>query len=165
MKALSRFIELTGITEDEALAALVSACSPPQIPAMRASWRRLDYFGRDAPTQDTLKDLFEEADYRCVECSSQLRLTVDHTNNDPTDHSPSNLQVLCFSCNRSKGKGAPRNHRHGARLDRAVIELYDASGEFPSSKQIRIHSGLTQVSRPELIAYLRRRLENEGGVG
>jgi hypothetical protein len=122
---------------------------------------RQPQFGHSAPETATLRQLFDAADYRCTECGSQLRLGLDHVNSDGTDHSIGNLRVLCFSCNRAKGKGAGENVHHGRRLTSAIIALYDELGQFPTNKQILERSGLTQVGRPELVAYLKKRLAEE----
>ena len=158
MDRLLRFIEVTGISEDEALAALVAAITPPQLGPMRQNWQRQPQFGNSAPTTATLRDLFIQADYRCTKCGSQLRLGIDHINSDGSDHGVNNLRVLCFSCNRAKGRGESQNLNHGSRLAQAVIELFDANGSFPDSKKIMAQAGITRVGRPELIAYLKKRL-------
>lgn len=158
MQKLARFIELTGISEDEAISALVAAVSPPQLGPMRQNWMRQPQFGHSAPETATLRELFEAADYRCTKCGSQVRLGVDRRNSDGADHSRQNLQALCFSCNRAKGRGQDQNRHHGRRLVNAVVELFDELGRFPSNKEIQSRSGLTKIGRPELIAYLKRRL-------
>jgi hypothetical protein len=164
MSTLKRFIEISGISEDEALSALVAAISPPQLGPLRQNWMRQPQFGHSAPDTAILRSLFDAADYRCTECGSQLRLGLDHRNSDGTDHSLENLQVLCFSCNRARGRGgAEKNLHHGRRLVRAIIELFDETGTFPSNKDILTRSGLTQVGRPELVKYLKRRLSEEAG--
>ena len=159
MSTLKRFIEVSGISEDEALSALIAAISPPQLGPLRQNWMRQPQFGNSAPETATLRTLFDSADYRCTQCNSQLRLGLDHRNSDGTDHRLENLQVLCFSCNRAKGRGSgERNLHHGRRLVRAILDLYDEKGVFPSNKSILERSGLTSVGRPELVAYLKRRL-------
>jgi hypothetical protein len=158
VKKLARFIEVAGITEDEALSALIAAVAPPQLGPMRQNWMRQPQFGHSAPDTVTLNSLFETADYRCTDCGSQVRLGIDHRNSDGADHSHENLQVLCFSCNRAKGRGEDQNRHHGRRLVLAAIELFDERGSFPTSKEIAARSGLTRIGRPELIAYLKRRL-------
>lgn len=162
MNKLRRFIEVAGITEDEALSALVAAVTPPQLGPMRQNWMRQPQFGHSAPDTATLKHLFESADYRCMECGSQLRLGLDHLNSDGTDHSSENLKVMCFSCNRAKGRGEDQNRHHGRRLVVAIIELFDELGRFPTSREITEKSGLTRIGRSELIVYLKRRLSQSG---
>lgn len=161
MELLKRFIESTGISEEEALSALIAAVSPPQLGPLRQNWQRQPQFGHSAPDTDVLRKLFEAADYRCTACRSQLRLGIDHINSDGTDHSIGNLRVLCFSCNRAKGKGSGENVHHGRRLVAAILELYDQNGAFPSNKEIMAKAGITYVGRPELVAYLKRRLAEE----
>lgn len=162
MQKLVRFIEVAGISEDEAISALVAAVSPPQLGPMRQNWMRQPQFGHSAPETAILRDLFEAADYRCTDCGSQVRLGLDHRNSNATDHSRENLQVLCFSCNRAKGRGSDQNRHHGRRLVNAVIELFDELGRFPTNKEILAKSGLTKIGRPELIAYLKKRLAQTG---
>lgn len=162
MSILKRFLEVSGVSEDEALSALIAAVSPPQLGPLRQNWMRQPQFGHSAPETSLLRELFDQADYRCTECGSQVRLGLDHRNSDGRDHSRENLQVLCFSCNRAKGRGAgERNLHHGRRLAAAIIELHDEIGRFPTNQEILARSGLTQVGRPELVAYLRKRLREE----
>jgi hypothetical protein len=155
-------MEVAGISEDEAISALIAAVSPPQLGPMRQNWMRQPQFGNSAPETTVLRTLFEAADFRCTECGSQVRLGLDHQNSDGTDHSVDNLKVLCFSCNRAKGRGGDQNRHHGKRLVSAVIELFDELGRFPTNKEIIAKSGLTTIGRPELIAYLKRRLAQSG---
>ena len=158
MEKLTRFMEVTGITVNEALSALVAAIAPAQLGPMRQNWKRQKQFGYSAPETDVLRKLFSDADYRCTECRSQLRVGLDHINSDGTDHSIENLQVLCFSCNRAKGRGVSQNINHGSRLVQAVIELYDENGEFPDNQSIKDRAGITKIGRTQLMAYLRKRL-------
>ena len=161
MSALRRFIEVSGISEEEALSALVAAVSPPQLGPLRQNWMRQPQFGHSAPDTATLRQLVDAADYRCTECGSQVRLGIDHVNSDGKDHRLENLRVLCFSCNRAKGRGRGENVHHGRRLTASIIELYDETGIIPSNKQILERSGLTKVGRPELVGYLKKRLAEE----
>lgn len=158
MKTLYRLIEVTGISEEEAISALVAAISPPQIGPMKQNWNRQPQFGHSSPDTKTIKQFFENAEYRCVQCGSQLRLGLDHINSNSTDHRPSNLKVLCFSCNRAKGKGKVKNVHHGRKITIAVIELFDELNRFPTNKEIKERAGVTRIGRPELISFLKKRL-------
>lgn len=160
MNKLKRFMEVTGITEEEALSALVTAIAPPQINAMRQNWRGNSHFGNCAPDTDVLRKLFVDADYRCTKCGSQLRIGLDHIDSNGKNHSVDNLQVLCFSCNRAKGLGVSKNINHGSRLAQAVIELYDETGEFPSNQAIKDRADITELRRKDLVDYLKKRLES-----
>ena len=162
MSTLERFLEISGVSEEEALSAIIAAVSPPQLGPLRQNWMRQPQFGNSAPDTAVLRELFDAADFRCEECGSQLRLGLDHRNSDGADHRRENLDVLCFSCNRAKGRGgSERNIHHGRRLVSAIIELYDETGRFPTNKEIKNHSGLTYVGRPELVAYLQKRISEE----
>ena len=167
MKHLASFIELAGITEEEAIAALIAAIAPPQIGPLRQNWMRQPQFGNSAPDTAVLRKLFEDADYRCTCCGSQLRLGIDHVNSNGADHTLQNLKVLCFSCNRAKGLGGGANVHHGRRLVVAVLELYDELKRFPTNKEIMARAGITNVGRVELMAYLKRRIKEhaERSVG
>jgi hypothetical protein len=164
MKSLQRFIEVTGISEDEAISALVAAISPPQIGPMKQNWNRQPQFGCSSPDTETIKQFFESSDYRCVHCGSQLRLGLDHINSNSTDHSPDNLQVLCFSCNRAKGKGKVKNSHHGRKITIAVIELFDELGRFPTNKEIQERAKVTRIGRSELISFLKKRLTDNKNI-
>ena len=54
--------------------------------------------------------LLEEADYKCSECgwskvnphTGNVPLEIDHIDDNPYNHSPDNLQVLCPNCHSLK---------------------------------------------------------------
>jgi hypothetical protein len=86
-------------------------------PEEREAWlqwqeknRRLDnrstsgYRRRDIPVSLS-KDLMERDAYRYQQCSSSKELTIDHIDPVPRGgaNHPSNLRVLCKSCNSRKG--------------------------------------------------------------
>ena len=157
---IEQFMRITGVTEDEVLTALIGAISPSQPGALRQNWRRNKSFGFDAPTTKAIREMFEDADYRCGKCRSQLRLTLDHRNGDATNHDPTNLDARCFACNRSKSRKPTQGQDHGLRIYKAIIELYAANKPFPTNKEIQGKAGVKQIGgRSTLVRFLKKRLE------
>ena len=145
MDHVQHFVSIVGLREDEVLKALISAFAPLQPGTLRQNWLRLSTTGHSAPTTKEIWTKFDEADFRCTECGSQLRLTLDHRNGDATDHSPSNLQVLCFSCNRGRSRKRTGEQDLGLRVYLAVIELYEELDRFPTNAEIKERVGVKQI--------------------
>jgi len=159
MSELDEFLKITGASEDEALKALISAFAPLQPSALRQNWLRSKDTGNTAPATAEIWQKFEEADFRCVTCGSQLRITLDHIDGDGKNHALSNLQVLCFSCNREKSRKGTGDKDHGLRIYRAAIKLFNESGRFPTNAQIKQRAGVRHIGGvANLIKYLKKRL-------
>lgn len=60
---------------------------------------------RAALTEEVRRAIFERDGRKCRECGTTVDLTIDHINpwSAGGSDSPSNLQVLCRSCNSRKG--------------------------------------------------------------
>lgn len=159
MDELQAFMERLGISPDDALKALIGAFSPVQPPALRQGWRASKRYGNSAPTTKEIWAMFEAADFRCTSCGSQRRITLDHKNNDPTDHSLENLEVLCSECNRGRNAKATRDTDHQLRVYRATLELLESLKRFPTYKEIQEYAGLEQIGGATyLVKYLKARL-------
>jgi hypothetical protein len=67
--------------------------------------------------------------------------------------------VLCASCNRGSNQKATRDIDHQLRVYRATLNLFDATGRFPTPEEIRQQAGLEQIGGPTyLVKYLKARL-------
>ena len=159
MKELEAFLQRFSISEDDALKALIGAFSPIQPPALRQGWCNSRRYGNCAPSTKEIWSLFVNADFRCALCQSQRRITLDHINGDPTDHSVANLRVLCADCNRGANKKATRDINHQLRLYRSVLLLLDQLGRFPTDAEIRANAGTEQIGGATyLMRYMKARL-------
>ncbi len=162
MDRVQHFISILGVREDEALKALliISAFAPLQPAALRQNWLRLSTFGHSAPTTKEIWAAFDEADFRCTECGSQLRLTLDHRSGDATDHSPANLQVLCFSCNRGRSRKGSVEKDLSLRVYLAVVDLYEELNRVPTNAEIKERVGVKQIGGASyLVKFLQKRLK------
>lgn len=147
------------VSENDALQALLAAFSPIQASALRQNWLRSSNFGNTAPTTQDIWRKFEEANFRCSQCRSQYRITLDHVDNNPLNHSLDNFVVLCFECNRGRSAKATRDKNHQLRIYRAVIEHWHEHKEFPSNKQILERSGVEQIGGSTyMVKWLKDRL-------
>ena len=160
MDEVKDFLEKLGIPQEDALQALLSAFSPLQPPVLRQNWGRLSTFGNSSPSTEDIWKKFVESDFRCSNCRSQLRVTLDHSDGNPRNHSYDNLVVLCFSCNRSKSRLRPiRNKQKKLRVYRAIMDHLREHKEFPSNKEILVRSGIDQlVGEQYMIKWLKTRL-------
>ena len=76
------------------------------------------------------RHLLKEANYKCSQCgwgktnphTNSIPLEIDHINNDPFDHSPENLQVLCPNCHSLKT--IPPSKSKGGRYSKSVHPKY-----------------------------------------
>ena len=158
-EALTYLIAMLKIPEDEAIKAILSAFSPCQPGSLRQAWlNRKDYEG-EIPLTRQIWELFESADFRCVLCKSQHRITLDHVNNNPNDHRLENLQVLCADCNRGKNKRGIIFQHSSVRVYKAVLVLYQQNRVFPTDSEILQESGITNLAGSRyLIRFLERRI-------
>jgi len=160
MEELKRMMDLLGISEEDAMNLVLSGVSPSQPGGVRQAWRGMDYYGRSAPSASDIWGLYVEADFRCTECGSQVRTTVDHIDGNPKNHDLSNLRVLCLSCNlaRRRGRGV-RFPNRGLTIYRFVVAHMGEHGEFPTNRQILDGTGIDKLAvSTYLVKYLRARL-------
>jgi hypothetical protein len=169
MDEVLEFLRLMGISEDDALEGLISHFGPTQPGVLRDVWKKRPGYGGKAPTAPQIWELWVKADFRCVKCRSQRRITLDHIDGNCANHSLDNLQVLCYDCNRAKSRRPTVNHKAQLRLYRSTMKLYRQSGQFPTYKEIRIDSGVRDIKGAiYMLRYLEQRLrqhsEAEGGL-
>ena len=145
MNLIKEFIEKIDISQDDALEALLSAFAPPNPAPLRQSWRLNSRFGNSAPTTPDIWRKYEDADFRCSDCGSQYRITLDHVDSNPSNHSLDNLAVLCSACNRGKSSKATRDKKHQLRIYKTIIEYWNEHKKFPSNDEIITRSGVEQI--------------------
>lgn len=137
MDNIKEFLELFDIPEEEALQSLLSAFSPPQMGPYRQNWRRLSTFGNSSPTSQEIWKKFEEANYKCNECGSHLRITLDHKDGNSTNHSLDNLEVLCYQCNRAKSSKGTKTRNKKAKVYLAIMQHWNEHHTFPTIKEVQ----------------------------
>ena len=123
MTYLKEIMELLGVSETDAIKAILNLVSPFPPHATIQNWTRLSTFGHDAPTTKDLWKKLEGSDFRCHRCGSQMRLSFNNINSNPKAHRLENLEVICFSCNRSVSKKGNKDNHHHYKLAMAAIEL------------------------------------------
>jgi len=156
---VKEFLTKMDVSEDDALQALLAAFSPIQASALRQNWMRSSNFGNTAPTTKDIWRKFEEADFRCSNCGSQYRITLDHSDNNPLNHEYSNLVVLCFECNRGRSAKATRDRQHQLRIYRAVIDHWHEHKSFPTNREIQDRAQVEQIGGSTyMVKWLRDRL-------
>jgi len=149
------FLNLIGATEEEALSALLSAFGPPQPGAVAGAWKKNSAYGHSAPSTKEFWDLFTASKFQCVTCGSMLRLTVDHVDGNAKNHKISNLQVLCFRCNRAKLGKKNVEARANVALYRAALALYQETGTIPRNKEVVTRAGIRASGGTYLLKFLR----------
>lgn len=145
MKELDRLIKLLGITEDEALRALLSAFASVQPGPMRQQFMNRPEYG-SAPETSEIWDLLVQSGFRCSECGTHYDLTLEHKDRDRRNSKIENLSVLCRDCNRATNSRGLVNKHANLRVYKAVVSLLDSLGRFPTALEIREAAGLTQMS-------------------
>jgi Zn finger protein HypA/HybF involved in hydrogenase expression len=159
MELVREFLDKMEISEEDALQALLAAFSPLQASALRQNWMKNISFGNSAPSTADIWRKFEEANFKCSLCGSQYRITLDHADDNPRNHSYENLVVLCFECNRARSTKATRDKGHQLRIYRAVIDHYHEFGTFPTNGEILRRAGVEQIGGSTyMIKWLKDRL-------
>ena len=163
METLKELMQLLDVSEEDAIKSILTAISPPNPATTRQSWTKSSNFGNSAPETKDLWIKLVEADFRCTRCSSQMRLTFNHIDSDSTNHQLDNLEVLCFSYNKSLSSKETVNYDHHYKLAMAAISLWKQNRIFPTNKAIEKEAEVTtQVGAATyLLKYLENRLSNE----
>ena len=163
MELVREFLQKMNISEDDALQALLAAFAPIQASALRQNWIRSSNFGNIAPTTKDIWRKFGEANFKCSDCGSQYRITLDHADNNPLNHSCDNLVVLCFECNRGRSAKATRDKQHQLKIYRAVIEHFHETGVFPTNREIQGRAQVEQIGGSTyMVKWLKDRLVGTG---
>ena len=166
MNEVLEFVSLMEISEDDAIMALITVFCPPQPGALRDTWLRNTVYGNSAPSTQEIWSLYVKADFRCTKCGGQGRITIDHINGDATDHSPDNLAVLCFDCNREKSSRGTLDKDHRLRVCRSALKLFRQLNRFPAHTEILADSGVNQISGATyMLKYLEKRLQQQINKG
>lgn len=154
-------MKLLKLSEDEVLAALLSAFGPPQPGAVRGAWQKSEVFGKAAPPTKDLWKLVVDADFRCTKCTSQRRLTFDHLDGNAKNHSLTNLRVLCMACNRAKARKGLRQPNKGLLVYRAVMELWGEGKREFTNAEVASRATVDKVAgETYLVKFLKVRLTN-----
>jgi hypothetical protein len=160
MERLLQLIEILGITEDEAIRALLSAFASVQPGPMRQAFlKRPEYGG--APETTEIWDLLVRSEFRCSQCGTHYDLTLDHIDKDTRNNRIDNLRVFCRDCNRSVNSRGLVNRYANLRIYKAVIELMTQLGRFPTPREIQAASGVSQLGGA---IYLIRFFETKFGT-
>lgn len=159
---IEEFLKCIGATEDEALAALLGSFGISQPNATVQYWKKHHAYGKSAPTTQEVISVFVGKDYRCNECGSQRRLSLDHINGDAKDHRVENLQLLCMSCNRAKSKKGTRDKDHLLVIYNATMELCQELAHFPTYKEIQKRAKVEQIGGAKyFLDYIKHRYESK----
>jgi 5-methylcytosine-specific restriction endonuclease McrA len=159
-KSVLELINLLGLSDDDILRALLSVYSPCQPGSIRQSWNNRKNYG-PSPSSIEIWSIYEKYDFRCAQCRSQYRISIDHINNDRFDSSPKNLQVLCQSCNRAKQKRGIKNKDAQVKVYKSLMELSKTNDDLPNSYQIHKHAkiGHSGGASMYLVKFLTHRLK------
>ncbi len=128
-QSVIQLLDLLGVSDDEALKALLSVFASVQPGPIMAAWKKRADYGV-APTTKEIWALFTRAGFRCGRCGSHSTLTIDHDNRDTQDVRLENLRVVCHSCNRATSSRPLQNKDAGLRIYKAIVDLYQKNGSF-----------------------------------
>ena len=158
---ITKLINLLELSDDDVLRALLSVYSPCQPGALRQSWNSRKNYG-PAPSSFDIWSIYEKYDFRCVNCKSQYRISLDHINDDKHDSDIKNLQVLCQSCNRAKQKRGVKNKDLQIKVYKSLIELNKLNNEIPNAYKVHKHINVKCGGSSEsLLKFLIHRLKQK----
>ncbi len=145
MKQLQRLIEILGISEDEAMRAILSAFASVQPGSMRQGLLRSKDYG-EAPELRVIWDLLTESAFKCTECGTHYDITIDHIDGNRNKNDKSSLRIVCRDCNRAANSRGLENRNANLRIYKALISLWEKGGKFPSNVDIQKLAGVSQIS-------------------
>lgn len=131
-----QMVDILQISDDEALRAIISTCTPSDHYTTRKNWKNNKKHGNNAPEAKIFFELLQEASYRCEYCNHVSKLSFDHIDSDPTNHSKENIQVLCFPCNRRRSKKGVKFPNKKVRIFDFMIEYYRNHRTIPRNKRV-----------------------------
>ena len=159
MEKLKELMIFLDVSEEDAIKSILNLVSPPPPPATRQNWCRLSTFGHSAPSSQDLWQKLVEADFKCQKCHSQMRLSFNHIDGNAKNHTLSNLEVICFACNRMVSKKGTTDKNHHYKLVMAAISLWKENRQFPDFETIRVAAGVKQIGGATyLLKYIQSRL-------
>ncbi len=162
MKELERFLTAFDVPEEEALKALISVFTPCSPGVVRQGFRRCAEYGAAAETSD-IWNLMVASDFRCEECGSQYRITIDHKDRDKANNRLENLRVLCTGCNRAQNSRGVATPNLGLKIYRAALDLFEELQRFPTVSEISTRVGIP-AGRFGTARYLLKFLEARLGT-
>ena len=162
MKELKTFLTTFGVTEEEALKALISVFTPCSPGVVRQGFRRCAEYGTAAETTE-IWNLMVAADFRCELCGSQYRITIDHKDRNKANNRPDNLRVLCAACNRAQNSRGVATPNLGLTIYRTALDLFEELGRFPTASEISIRANIP-AGRFGTARYLLKFLEARLGT-
>jgi hypothetical protein len=133
-EGLELFTKLLGLTDGDVLRAVISAYKPPQPGALVGSWKQRKNYS--APlTSGEVWAMYVKHDFRCAQCGSQYKISLDHIDNNSMSDDKDNFQVLCMKCNRRKRSGNIKNTDVAIKTMRAFFRLCEENNTLPSQRE------------------------------
>ena len=136
INASQKISQILQIPKGEVIRAIISTCTPSSQYTTRKNWKNSKRYGNDAPEASVFLELLTQANYRCEECGNISKLTFDHIDSDPTNHSKENLKVLCFSCNRKKSKKGVKFPDKKSHIFDFMEKYFVNHGKIPPIKEV-----------------------------
>ena len=159
MDNLKELMEFLNVSEEDAIKAILTSTSPPSPPTTRQNWSRLTTFGNSSPYSEDLWQKLVESDFKCNKCSSQIRLSFNYIDGNSKNHLLSNLEVICFDCNRRISKKGTVDINHNLKIVLTAIKLWKEAGIFPKFSRIKKEANVKQIGGATyLLKFLERRL-------
>jgi hypothetical protein len=144
MERLRQLIELLGMTEEQAIRALLSAFASIQPGSMRQGFVRHASYGV-APETRVIWDVLVAHNFRCAVCQTHYDLTLDHIDSNPQNIALTNLRIVCRDHNRAANSRGLQNQNANLRIYNAIIDLWKRTGRFPTDPEIQRESGVSQI--------------------
>ena len=158
---VEEFMEWLDIPEEEALQALLSAFVAPQPGTIRQNWTRLTTFGNSAPTTTEIWKKFVDADFKCGDCDSQLRITLEHKDGNASNHKLDNLEVLCYQCNRGRSSKATEIRNKKTKVYLVIMQYWKKHKKVPKESEIQKIMGIKTTIDYYMLEWMKRKLEGK----